>query len=150
MPHWQACRLTLIVLVAACGGKPTLAQQVMPGGHGAIQRPQGAQLPPEDLKFGHLTTDDGLSHNTVVDILQDRRGFMWFATAEGLNRYDGHAFGGYKHDPEDPGSISDNAIRDLMEDGHGNLLGGRVSRCEQIRPHDRTHHSLPARPQEPE
>ena len=65
VPDWRACRLTLIVLVAACGGQPMLAQQVMPGGHRAIQRPHGAQPPLQDLKFGHLTADDGLSHTTV-------------------------------------------------------------------------------------
>ena len=42
-----------------------------------------------DLKFTHLTTNHGLSQGYVVDILQDRRGFMWFATRDGLNRYDG-------------------------------------------------------------
>src|SRR5512139_3118331 len=56
------------------------------------------------LKFTHLTTTHGLSQGYVVDILQDRRGFMWFATRDGLNRYDGYSFVVYKHDPNDPGS----------------------------------------------
>ena len=116
-----AFRLVLMVLVAACGGQRALAQTVLSGSHRTIERAQGGHPPLRDLKIAHLTTDDGLSHNTVVDILQDRRGFMWFATAEGLNRYDGHAFVVYKHNPDDPGSISDNAIRDLMEDDHGYL-----------------------------
>jgi signal transduction histidine kinase/ligand-binding sensor domain-containing protein len=120
-PEGPAFRLVLIVLVVACGGHGTLAQPVAPGGRRAIDAAQGDQLPLKDLKFAHLTTDDGLSHNTVVDILQDRRGFMWFATAEGLNRYDGHGFVVYKHNPDDPRSISDNAIRDLVEDDHGYL-----------------------------
>ena len=74
-----------------------------------------------DLKFTHLTTKDGLSQGYVVDILQDRRGFMWFATRDGLNRYDGHTFVVYKHDPNDPGSLSSSFIQDLMEDDHGYL-----------------------------
>jgi ligand-binding sensor domain-containing protein len=74
-----------------------------------------------DLKFTHLTTNDGLSQGYVVDILQDRRGFMWFATRDGLNRYDGYSFVVYKHDPNDPGSLSSNFIQDLMEDDHGDL-----------------------------
>jgi ligand-binding sensor domain-containing protein len=74
-----------------------------------------------DLTFSHLTTADGLSQNTVTDILQDRRGFMWFATGDGLNRYDGNAFVIYKHDENDPGSLSHNFIRDLLEDDDGYL-----------------------------
>ncbi len=82
---------------------------------------QGGHARVTDLKFTHLTTDDGLSQNNVVAILQDRRGFMWFATPEGLDRYDGNAFVAYKNDPNDPGSISGNIIMDLMEDDHGYL-----------------------------
>ncbi len=74
-----------------------------------------------DLKFTHLTTNDGLSQGYVVDILQDRRGFMWFATRDGLNRYDGYTFVVYKHDPNDPGSLSSNFLQDLMEDAEGYL-----------------------------
>ena len=74
-----------------------------------------------DLKFTHLTTNDGLSQGYVVDILQDRRGFMWFATRDGLNRYDGYSFVVYKHDPKDPGSLSSNFIQDLLEDDRGYL-----------------------------
>jgi hypothetical protein len=72
-----------------------------------------------DLTFKHLTTNDGLSQGYVVDILQDRRGFMWFATRDGLNRYDGYTFVVYKHDPNDPGSLSSNFLQDLMEDDEG-------------------------------
>jgi ligand-binding sensor domain-containing protein len=57
----------------------------------------------------------------VTVILQDRRGFMWFATREGLNRYDGYTFIVYKHIPNDPSSLSSNFIQDLMEDDHGYL-----------------------------
>ena len=44
------------------------------------------------LHFKHLTTDDGLSSSTVIDILQDHLGFMWIGTYGGLNRYDGFNF----------------------------------------------------------
>lgn len=74
-----------------------------------------------DLRFTHLTTNDGLSQGYVVSILQDRKGFMWFATRDGLNRYDGNIFVVYKNDPDDPGSLSSNFIQDLMEDNHGTL-----------------------------
>jgi len=74
-----------------------------------------------DLKFAHLTTSEGLSQSSVTKILQDRRGFMWFATRDGLNRYDGNAFVVYKHNPNDPWSLSANFVWDLMEDGQGYL-----------------------------
>jgi ligand-binding sensor domain-containing protein/signal transduction histidine kinase len=82
---------------------------------------QGGHALVEDLKFAHLTTNDGLSQSNVTEILQDRRGFMWFATLDGLNRYDGNAFVVYKHNPNDPGSLSANYIWDLMEDDQGYL-----------------------------
>jgi len=74
-----------------------------------------------DLKFAHLTTNDGLSQSHITEILQDRRGFMWFATLDGLNRYDGNAFAVYKHNPKDPWSLSANFVLDLMEDEQGYL-----------------------------
>jgi len=74
-----------------------------------------------DLKFAHLTTNDGLSQGYVVAILQDRRGFMWFATRDGLNRYDGNSFVVYKNNPDDSGSLSSNFLQDLMQDDHGYL-----------------------------
>jgi ligand-binding sensor domain-containing protein/signal transduction histidine kinase len=74
-----------------------------------------------DLKFTHLTTNDGLSQGYVTAILQDRRGFMWFATRDGLNRYDGNSFVVYKNKPNDPSSLSSNFIQDIVEDEHGYL-----------------------------
>jgi len=74
-----------------------------------------------DLRFTHLTTNDGLSQGYVTAILQDRKGFMWFATRDGLNRYDGNAFVVYKNNPNDPGSLSSNFIQDLIEDDNGYL-----------------------------
>jgi ligand-binding sensor domain-containing protein/signal transduction histidine kinase len=82
---------------------------------------QSADAPVRALKFSHLTTNDGLSQGYVTAILQDRRGFMWFATRDGLNRYDGDAFVVYKNNPNDPRSLSSNFIQDLMEDEEGYL-----------------------------
>ena len=102
VPEYQAFRLMLIVLVAACAGHGALAQAVVPSGQRTIQRAEGGHPLPRDLKFSHLTTKDGLAQDHVVAILQDRQGFMWFATGEGLNRYDGNSFVVYKNDPNDP------------------------------------------------
>jgi signal transduction histidine kinase/ligand-binding sensor domain-containing protein/CheY-like chemotaxis protein len=79
------------------------------------------QVPP---RFRHLTIADGLSQNAVAAILQDHRGFMWFGTKDGLNRYDGYSFVVYRHDPSDPSSISDSDITALFEDREGRLWVG--------------------------
>ena len=98
-------------------GSPTTKaySRAVPLGHGHPRM--------RDLKFTHLTTNDGLSQSTVTEILQDRRGFMWFATRDGLNRYDGNNFVVYKHNPNDPWSLSSNFILDLMEDDQGYSAG---------------------------
>ncbi len=72
-------------------------------------------------RFTHLTTSDGLSQGYVTAILQDRRGFMWFATRDGLNRYDGNTFVIYKSKPNDPETLSSNFLQDMLEDDHGYL-----------------------------
>lgn len=78
----------------------------------------------QEPAFNHLTIDHGLSQNTVLSVLRDRRGFMWFGTTDGLNRFDGYRFTVYRHDPEDPGSLSDNVIQALCEDRNGVLWVG--------------------------
>ena len=57
-------------------------------------------------------------------MLQDSRGFMWFGTRDGLNRYDGYTYTIYKNDPANPNSISNNIINDLTEDAEGNIWVG--------------------------
>ncbi|MEO6671562.1 MAG: two-component regulator propeller domain-containing protein [Ferruginibacter sp.] len=73
------------------------------------------------VKFDRLTTDDGLSQGMVNSIIQDKYGFMWFASNDGLNRYDGHHFTVFKNDPNDNNSIADNFIRFIFEDSEGRI-----------------------------
>lgn len=65
--------------------------------------------------FKHLEVSDGLSNNSVNTIYKDRDGFMWFGTTTGLNRYDGYTFKVYQHVENDPGSLLDNYITDIVE-----------------------------------
>jgi ligand-binding sensor domain-containing protein/two-component sensor histidine kinase len=76
---------------------------------------------PLTLYFRNLNTANGLSHNKVNCIIQDRRGFTWIGTDDGLNRYDGYRFEVFRHDPSDPVSVSGNIITDLLEDKKGVL-----------------------------
>jgi two-component system sensor histidine kinase ChiS len=72
-------------------------------------------------KFERISTEHGLSHATVTDMIQDRRGFIWIATPDGLNRFDGYTCAVYKHRPEDSTSISSNFIHGICEDRSGTL-----------------------------
>lgn len=72
-------------------------------------------------KFDKLTFKDGLSQNTVMSVCQDQKGFLWFGTQDGLNRYDGYSFITYKNEQGDTTSIAGNFIRYVMEDKSGQL-----------------------------
>lgn len=78
----------------------------------------------EDIRFKRITIEDGLSQSTVETIVQDQSGFLWFGTEDGLNRYDGYQFRIYKHNPDDPHSISNNDIWCLFVDENGFLWVG--------------------------
>lgn len=81
----------------------------------------------QDLKFKHLSSDDGLSQNFISSILQDKKGFMWFGTKDGLNRYDGYSFVVYQHDPFDTTTISANYITAFFEDSRGYIWIGTLN-----------------------
>ena len=74
-----------------------------------------------NLKFEHKGIEDGLSHSNVICILQDSRGFVWFGTRNGLNKYDGYTFTIYKNNIDDTHSLSNDRIADMLEDEDGNL-----------------------------
>lgn len=78
----------------------------------------------EEYTIKHINVKDGLSQSSIISILQDRVGFMWFATGSGLNRYDGYSIKAYFNDPKDSFTISDNGISALFEDKHGNIWVG--------------------------
>ncbi len=76
------------------------------------------------LPFRALTIEDGLSQGMVNTIIQDQYGFMWLATKDGLNRYDGYSFTVFRHDPEDSTTVRNNYIYTLLEDEQGRLWVG--------------------------
>lgn len=74
--------------------------------------------------FSNLSLKDGLSQITVTSIYQDKKGFMWFGTRNGLNRFDGYKFDSYILNPDSKSSISDNHILCIAGDHSGNLWIG--------------------------
>lgn len=72
-----------------------------------------------NISLEQLTTRDGLSQNTVRCLFQDKKGFIWIGTLNGLNRYDGKKFVVYRPEYGNPHSISDTRIRELHEDRDG-------------------------------
>lgn len=85
------------------------------------------------IRFDHLTVEDGLSQSSVRDIVQDQQGFIWFGTEEGLNRYDGFGFEIFKHDPQNPNSLQSNVISSLYVDRAGDLWIGTTSGLDRYR-----------------
>lgn len=84
------------------------------------------------LLFQRLGIDEGLSNSTVYDILQDHEGFIWIATANGLDRYDGREFLTFQNDPQNPTSLSNNSVRTIMEDSHGDLWVGTANGLNRL------------------
>ncbi|MBC8051980.1 MAG: response regulator [Sphingobacteriaceae bacterium] len=72
-------------------------------------------------QFSHLDITKGLSHNQVTAIFKDSRGFMWFGTMTGLNRYDGFKFKVFKHSVRDSNSINDDFVESIKEGPDGKL-----------------------------
>ncbi|MBF0101783.1 MAG: response regulator [Desulfobacterales bacterium] len=87
-------------------------------------------------KFNSITINDGLSESSVTSILQDHQGYMWFATQDGINKYDGHRFIYYKSDPFNANSLSDNHVRVMLQDKQGifwiGTKGGGLNRFDPL------------------
>ena len=75
----------------------------------------------QDYMFKHLEAKDGLSNNQVTAIHRDAKGFMWFGTASGLNRYDGYEVKVYRNQSGNPNSLPDNYVAGIQEDRDGQL-----------------------------
>ncbi len=85
-------------------------------------------------QFVRLNTNNGLSNNTVTDILQDHSGFVWIATTDGLNRYDGRSCEVYRHNPDNFTSISGSHASALALANNGLLFVGTRTGLNQYLP----------------
>lgn len=79
---------------------------------------------PEQITFSYISINEGLSQSTVFSIDQDKRGNMWFATYDGVNKYDGYAFTVYQHNEDDPNSIANDISRIVKTDSQGRVWIG--------------------------
>ena len=86
------------------------------------------------IRFAQLSVENGLSQASVQAIVQDRDGYVWIGTQEGLNRYDGYRFVTYTHDARDPGSLANNWIWALHLDSAGDLWVGTDGGLDRVDP----------------
>ncbi|RYE27663.1 MAG: hypothetical protein EOP42_18955, partial [Sphingobacteriaceae bacterium] len=83
--------------------------------------------PAQPYYFKHYQVENGLSNNTVYCSAQDKQGFLWFGTKDGLNRFDGYTFKTFRHDGGNPKSIGNNFIQTLYTDWQGVLWVGTAA-----------------------
>ncbi len=77
-----------------------------------------------NTRFEKFSTEQGLSQNSIMRLLQDSRGILWIGTFDGLNRYDGYQFKIFRNIPGDSTSLSNNKILSICEDKSGNIWIG--------------------------
>ena len=78
----------------------------------------------EDIYFSHIGMEDGLSHSTIFAINQDKEGNLWFATYDGVNKYDGYNFTVYRHEYTNPNSIASDITRCIAIDDSDQIWVG--------------------------
>jgi ligand-binding sensor domain-containing protein len=106
-----------------------------------VPSPDVIQIPiieGSDIRFRKLSNPQNLSHIRVESIVQDTQGFMWFATWNGLNRYDGYKFKLFKHEAGDPNSLSGVEVYALFKDRSGNLWVGTDGFLDRFDPQSET------------
>jgi ligand-binding sensor domain-containing protein/signal transduction histidine kinase len=130
----------IIVLLTTIGeAKNTLALDIENSINNQSIQKYPQILPGSDLRFEQYTADQGLSMSVVNSIAQDRKGFLWFGTQDGLNRYDGHNFIIFKHDPGNPNSVNANWIQTLLVDTTGLIwIGTENGGLDRYNPDDGT------------
>lgn len=88
----------------------------------------------QDYYFRHFQVEDGLSNNTATCLIQDKNGFMWIGTKDGLDRFDGYNFKVYRNKPDDSTSLGNNSIWKLYEARNGIIWVGTERGIYQFDP----------------
>jgi signal transduction histidine kinase/ligand-binding sensor domain-containing protein/DNA-binding response OmpR family regulator len=87
-----------------------------------------------DLNFKHLSSRDGLSQRSITDIMQDKDGYLWFGTRDGLNRYDGSNFLVFRHDSEKLNSLTHSWVTSIYQDTKKNIWVGTKDGLNKYNP----------------
>jgi signal transduction histidine kinase/ligand-binding sensor domain-containing protein len=133
----HTCSLRLVLIPMLC-----LVALSWAGSVGASPSQQANALSPlsqadpgvdlSTARFQSLSTAEGLSYPSVTTIHQDPRGFMWFGTQSGLNKYDGYQFTVYRHDPSDSSSLAADYVFALYSDPDGTLWVGTSEGLDRL------------------
>jgi ligand-binding sensor domain-containing protein len=132
-PIWAVlltlCLMWLVVIpgqqaVLACNAQDDFGAPLMQADHPAASA----------ARFDRISMVDGLPDDVVYAILQDRQGFMWFGTGNGLARYDGYQFNVYQSDPRDPASLAHDRVYTLCETRDGELWVGTQGGLDRFEP----------------
>ena len=115
--------LTLLLIAVLIQSKPLIAKDI------PIEK---------IMNFKHFSVNDGLSHSDVIDIVQDKQGFIWLSTDYGLNRYDGYTSKVYSNSKETPNLLSSNRIKTSYIDSSGHLWLGTDKGLDLFNPLDGT------------
>ena len=104
------------------------------GGLGSLAAAAVFELPSVSVRFRRVGSEQGLSHDTVYAIVQDRQGYIWLGTEQGLNRFDGYGTRVFTHDVVAPASLAEDDISCVLVDHRGRLWvatwGGGLDRFE--------------------
>ena len=104
----------------------------------------------ERIDFAYIGGNEGLSENIVNDIVQDQNGFIWLATNDGLNRYDGYSMTHFRYDPSNPQSLSSNVLECLLLAHDGMLwIGTSDGGLNRYNPQENTFQRYQNNPQNP-
>lgn len=151
--HWRLGWMLFAVFflfatIAGVGQSVTPSSQPTGSVPNAVVSPLPVKLPltdGRDIRFKKLTGSEGLSQTRASSAVQDNRGFMWFPTQYGLNRYDSYKFKVFRHEPGRAGSISCVYIRSVIKDRAGTLWVGCDSVVDKFDPVTETFTHYPIR-----
>lgn len=87
-----------------------------------------------NIKFRHITIEDGLSQTSVEAIIQDSKGYIWFGTSDGLNKYNGEEFKIYKNKLDNANSLTGNYVDAIVEDKDGYIWIGTSAGLNKLNP----------------